>query len=207
MVAKVNLKDFSWLLSISLLLVSLLFSVSAQADDFTLDQLMPLLASQKTLQAEFTEEKFDSYLELPLLLKGQVSFKAPHYLEKIIHTPVPQSFILDGDLITIKDKHNKAKQYALDRHPEIRAFAESFRSTLAGDLESLGLYYNVRLSGQLEEWVMQLIPANRKISRAIKEIIINGTQHQLSSVITRQHNGDYSVMTFIQLGPVSTANE
>lgn len=182
--------------SFYLLLACILFSLPGQAEDFSLEQLMLLLASQSTVKAEFKEEKFDSFLQIPLLMSGQVSFIAPEYLEKIVHKPSFQSFILNGGKITITVRQQPSKTYSLDQHPEIRAFSESFRSTLSGDLETLQIFYDVKLTGQADDWTMQLRPINKSISKAIKKIQFNGKHEQLNRVTTWQRSGDYSVMTF-----------
>ena len=87
------------------------------------------------------------------------------------------------------------------------AFSESFRSILSGDLKTLQTYYDVKLSGQAEEWSMQLKPINKNMSRAIEKMLFNGTLQHLIRVTTWQRNGDYSVMTFISKQNADASNE
>lgn len=181
---------------ISLLFALLITSISIEAKDLTLEQLMTMLASQPRLEAQFKEKKFDSFLEIPIDSSGKVSFIAPDYLEKTIKKPSLQSFILNGDKITVSIRDKEAKTYSIEQRPEIKAFTESFRSTLSGDLKTLREYYDVKLTGQLDQWKLQLKPINKIISRTIETIQFVGQQKHFTQVITNHRNGDYSVMDF-----------
>jgi hypothetical protein len=191
---------------IQLLFFFITFS-SVQASDFTLEHLMALLASQTELKAQFKEQKFDSFLEIPLTSRGQVTFLAPHYLEKKNAGPSAQSFTLNGDKVTVSIKNKETKTFSIEQQPEIRAFTESFRSTLSGDLETLKKFYDVKLSGQIDQWDLQLKPINKNISRAIREIQFTGQNNRIAQVITRYRNGDYSVMEFFPDKSLDTGNE
>lgn len=193
--------------SIYLVFVFLIVSLSAQAEDFSLDQLMLLLGSQSRLKAQFREEKIDNYLEIPMILTGEVSFVAPDYLEKTIQKPSHQSFVLNGDKITISTRKQEAKTYSLEQHPEVRAFSASFISTLSGDLKALQRYYDIKLSGHSAQWEMQLKPINKSISRVIEKIQFSGQQGQLMKVTTWHRSGDYSVMEFLPVSNPDSVDE
>ncbi len=191
----------------TVLFVLLILSLSARANDFSLIQLMNALASQPRLMANFKEEKYDNFLEIPLVSTGQVSFTAPGYLEKIIKKPSLQSFILDGDKITISIRGKESKTYSVDQRPEIRAFTESFRSTLSGDRETLEKYYDVKLTGQFNQWELQLKPINKDMSKSIETILFTGHQNQIHQITTSYRNGDKSVMSFFSMEKPDVGNE
>ncbi len=191
----------------TLFLVLLIISLSARANDFSLTQLMNALSSQPRLMAKFKEEKYDNFLEIPLISTGQVSFTAPDYLNKTINKPSLQSFILDGDKITISIRGKESKTYSVDQRPEIRAFTESFRSTLSGDRETLEKYYDVRLTGHFNQWELQLKPIKKDMSKFIKTILFTGHQNQILQITTHYRNGNYSVMSFFSMEMPDAGNE
>ncbi len=191
----------------TLSLVLLILSLSARASDFSLTQLMNALSSQPRLMAKFKEVKYDNFLEIPLISTGQVSFIAPDYLEKTIHKPSLQSFILDGDKITISIRGKESKTYSVDQRPEIRVFTESFRSTLSGDRETLEKYYDVKLTGHFNQWELQLKPIDKDMSKSIQAILFTGHQNQVLQITTQYRNGNNNVMSFFPMEMPDAGNE
>ncbi len=181
---------------IARILLLFIFPLSVLANDFTLEHLMSMLAAQTKLEAQFKEQKFDSYLEIPITSRGQVIFIAPDYLKKTSKGASTQSLVLKGDQITISMKEGESKTFAIDQQPEMRAITESFRSTLSGDLETLMKFYTTKLTGQQNQWELLLTPIDKNISRAVKEIQFSGKNNQVVEVVTRFNNGDYSILEF-----------
>ena len=115
----------------------LLFALAspiAQADGLQLSQLMHILAQNKSGKATFVEKKYIGILDRPVVSSGDLSFTAPDQLEKRTLTPRPETLILNGDILTIDQPGRQQKMVSLGDHPEVTAFIESIRGTLAGDL-------------------------------------------------------------------------
>jgi hypothetical protein len=85
-------------------------------------------------------------------------------------------------------------QLQLQAYPEIAAFIESIRGTLAGDRKALERNYRLALSGTAEAWVLELLPLNEKMKAVVQRIRISGTRDQVGSIEINQADGDSSVM-------------
>ena len=109
---------------------------------------MQTLAAVKSSKARFVERKHMAILNAPLESSGTLVYVAPTRLEKHTLAPRAESLVLDGEDITITSTEpGQRRMLNLRDYPLIRAFVESIRSTLAGDLPTLTRFYEVELAG------------------------------------------------------------
>ena len=162
--------------------------------DWDIAHLMELLAQNKGGHTTFTEKKYMSVLDTPLVSTGVLLYQAPDHLEKRTLTPKPESFVLNGDVVTIK---RGKKKYILQLHdyPKIAVFTESIRGTLAGDRTALEQSYHLSLDGTPNRWLLTLSPTDSHITDIIQNILVHGEQGKVISIEIHQLDGDYSVMT------------
>jgi hypothetical protein len=83
----------------------------------------------------------------------------------------------------------------LSAHPEIGAFVESIRATLAGDLPTLSRFYRITLEGGPEEWHLRLEPTDEKMREMVRSIHIDGSGRSVRGVEILEADGGRSVMT------------
>jgi hypothetical protein len=83
--------------------------------------------------------------------------------------------------------------------PELAAFIDSIRGTLAGDREALERHYQLSLEGATDDWTLQLIPVDEKIQAVVSRIRITGVGNEVRSVETIQADGDSSLMLIERL--------
>lgn len=177
----------------SLILMS--SAATARADALQLPQLMHMLAQNKSGQATFVEKKYISILDRPLVSTGKLAFVAPSRLEKRMLTPKPETLVLNGDILTIDQPGKQRKIVSLGDHPEVTAFIESIRGTLAGDLTALRAYYTLKLTGSAEQWLLVLTPKQERLGRIFSQIRIGGSRAHVKTIELDQRDGDRSVMT------------
>ncbi|MCC2633097.1 MAG: putative transrane protein [Ramlibacter sp.] len=158
-----------------------------------LQQLMDSLAQNKSGRATFVETKRLAVLSKPIESSGELLYTAPDKLEKRTQKPKPESMVVDGDALTVERGSQKV-QLQLQAYPEIAAFIESIRGTLAGDRKALERNYRLALSGTAEAWVLELLPLNEKMKAVVQRIRISGTRDQVGSIEINQADGDSSVM-------------
>lgn len=158
-----------------------------------LQQLMDSLALNKSGRATFVETKRLAVLSKPIESSGELLYTAPDKLEKRTQKPKPESMIVDGDALTV-ERGSQKYQLQLQAYPEIAAFIESIRGTLAGDRKALERNYSLALSGSAEAWVLELLPLNEKMKAVVQRIRISGTRDQVGSIEISQADGDSSVM-------------
>lgn len=174
--------------------LTLLFSGLSQADSLTIDQLMQTLADAKPNHATFTEIKHIALLDQPVESSGELFFTAPDYLEKRTLLPKPESLIVNGQKILI-ERGSKTYYFTLQNLPELAAFINSIRGTLAGDLKSLNRDFQLQLEGKPDKWLLQLTPTNEKMKNLLQHIRIAGFNNQIHSIDILQMDGDSAFMS------------
>ena len=171
----------------------------ASTTSWNLEVLMHDLAQVKSSRARFVERKFLRILNDPLELRGTLSYSAPSHLEKHTLTPKRESLVLDQDRLTLEDEVRKQRRtLALQEYPVIWALVESIRATLAGDLQSLNRFYQVRLEGDRREWRLILTPRDSKMKAMVTDIRMTGTGRSVRVIEVNEAGGDHSEMTIIQ---------
>ncbi len=177
------------------LVVTLIASAApAWAGDWQLDDLMQLLGRTKSGHARFVEKKYIAILDKPVESSGELVFVAPDRLEKHTLKPRSESMVLDGDRITM-EQNSKRLTVNLRSYPEVAAFIESIRGTLAGDRQALEKVYKLDLTGSAERWQLVLVPIQARMSNIVKSIRIGGAHADVDSVMFDQADGDRSEMT------------
>ena len=181
----------------ALLTASLLASTAHAADTsgntWTLDRLMSTLAHNKSGRATFTETKYLSIAEQPVESSGELVFVAPDHLEKHTLRPKPEHLVIDGDKLTVERNQRKFTM-PLAQYPELNAFIESIRATLAGNRYVLEAIYKVALTGRGDDWTLTLTPIDTRMQKVVSTITLDGTRDMLRSVAIHQADGDHSLM-------------
>jgi hypothetical protein len=166
------------------------------AANWGVEELMRSLAQVKAAKARFVERKELAILTAPLETSGILVYTAPNRLEKHTLRPEPETLILDQDSLTIDSKvAGKRRTLALPDYPVVWAFVESIRSTLAGDLQTLGRFYRVTLEGDERAWRLLLRPIEAKMQSVVSEIRIGGSGNWIGTIEILETGGDRSVMT------------
>ncbi|MBI4742539.1 MAG: outer membrane lipoprotein carrier protein LolA [Betaproteobacteria bacterium] len=177
-----------------MLLLTCLGLPGAARAAWDVERLMQALAQQKSSKAVFVERKTIALLDKPLESSGELSYQAPDRLEKRTLKPKPERMLLDKDVLTIERGKQKIS-VQLDDYPEIRAFVDSIRGTLAGDRKSLERYYALSVYGTPERWKLTLLPSDQKIAALLARITFLGHGHRIDSIEYLQADGDRSLMT------------
>jgi len=180
-------------------------AVAAEAGDaagWDIKRLMQELAQVKTAQGRFVERKHLAILNAPLELSGTLVYVAPSRLEKHTLAPRPESLVLEGEELTIESKErNQRRTLVLQDYPVVRAFVESIRSTLAGDLPTLSRFYQVSLDGGERRWCLTLKPSEPGMRDVVSEIRISGDRSWINAIEIIETGGDRSVMTITRDPP------
>lgn len=174
--------------------LSLLTLSPAALAAWDLQQLMDTLAQNKSGQTTFVEKKYIAMLDKPVESSGELVFTAPDGLEKRTLKPKPESMLIKGGELFI-ERGNQKHRLQLQAYPELAAFIDSIRGTLAGDRKALERSYKLSVEGTAEHWTLRLLPLNEKMAAVIQRINISGAREQVSRIEILQADGDSSVMT------------
>ena len=178
---------------------AVLFALPAwTASDDTLDAVMRSLAARSHGHAVFTERQFVSLLKSPVDLTGDLYFQAPDHLEKITRTPVSESLVIDNGTLTMT-RGAMHHTMSLGAYPQVGAFIDSIRATLAGDRTSLENTYSLAFKAAGGHWALSLTPRDRQLAGIIREIHITGADAMIERIETIRSDGDRSVMMITQV--------
>ena len=171
----------------------LMLPAISHAADWTIEQLMHGLAQTRSGHASFVEKKSIAMLDRPVESSGELFYSAPDHLEKRTLKPKPELMTVDGDTLLIERGRQKHR-LQLQAYPELAAFIDSIRGTLAGDRKALERNYRLSLDGSAVHWTLQLLPTDEKMLAVIKRIRIAGEHDTVLSIAITQADGDSSVM-------------
>ncbi len=184
----------SSLLALVLVFASLACSAARVGEPFTARQLMQTLAANKASRADFVEKKYLASLDRPLESSGELVYVAPSRLEKRTIKPKPEVLIVDGDTLTI-ERNGTKRSISLASFPEVSAFTESIRATLAGDLDALTRDYRVEVDGSAAQWRLTLLPSDPKIAALVSRVTVTGHDNRVDAIEVLQADGNRSVTT------------
>lgn len=161
-------------------------------------QLMQGLAKNKSGRASFVEKKYIALLEAPVESSGELHYTAPDRLEKRTLKPRPESLLIEGGSLTV-ERGKRRMVLRLQDYPELVAFTESIRGTLAGDMVALRRVYNLDLEGSEERWTLILRPIETKMLEVVQRIRISGSHAEVRTIEIEQTDKDRSVMVIDKL--------
>lgn len=179
--------------AISLTLLTLPAQAAGGGAEWNIDQLMQLLAQTRSGHASFVETKSIAMLDKPVESSGELFYKAPDYLEKRTLKPKAESMILNGNTL-ILERGSKKRTVQLQSYPEIAAFIDSIRGTLAGDRKALERAYSLALEGSVGSWKLLLTPIDSKMKKVVERINISGVNNEARTIEISQADGDSSLM-------------
>jgi outer membrane lipoprotein-sorting protein len=167
---------------------------------FGFDDLMATLAQRKSGEARFAEERFVSGLERTLNYTGTLSFTAPDRLERRTLTPRPESFVVEGDQVTLQ-RGERVRRLALDNVPELAAMVAAMRGTLSGDASVLRRYFKPTVDGGATHWTLTLVPLDVQLLGVVRQLRIEGMDGNVRLVELQLADGDRSVTTIEPVAP------
>jgi hypothetical protein len=176
----------------------MLIPVSSHAAEWDIDQLMRGLAQIRSDHSSFVEKKFIAMLDKPVESSGELFYAAPDHLEKRTIKPKPESMILDQGTLVVERGRQIHRLQSQD-YPELAAFIDSIRGTLAGERKALERNFKLSLDGTIERWTLQLLPLDERMQAVVKRIRIAGGRNALRSIEITQADGDRSLMLIEKL--------
>ncbi len=191
---------FLSLLILSLLLLSILLAstIGHAESNWDIDQLMQSLAATRSGHASFVEKKSIAILDKPVESSGELFYSAPDRLEKRTLKPKAESMLLDKNTLTVEQR-GKKHVLPLQNYPEVAAFIDSIRGTLAGDRKALERTYTLSIEGSEQNWSLALLPIEDKMKKVVAKISIAGSGNALRTIEIKQADGDSSLMTITPL--------
>ena len=169
-------------------------AADTSAAPVTAQQLMTLLARTKKSRVDFVDRKYLQSLDQPLESSGELIYTAPARLERRTVKPRPETLVVDGDTLSI-ERNGTRRTISLSSYPEVAAFTDSIRATLAGNLAALQRDYRVIAQGTLSKWTLTLLPSDPRIANVVSRVTVSGRDDRIDSFEVLQADGNRSVTT------------
>ena len=129
-----------------------------------------------------------------------MSFSAPDRLERQTLTPRRESFIVEGNQLTLQ-RGERVRHLTLDSVPELAAMVTALRGTLSGDGSSLRRYFNATVDGRAARWTLTLVPLDFRLLGVVRQLRIDGMHADVRVVELQLADGDRSVTTIEPAAP------
>jgi len=188
-------------LTLGALCAAALWTPAAADGAWDLPALMKELGGIRLIDAAFTEQKQAEFLSGgEFAVSGEMHFKAPHTLRRIVTKPYRESIIIDESTVIIKrldDKNetDRVRFIEIDSHPSIRLFIDSMRATMAGDLATVLEIYEVELSGDRQEWSLRLVPRRKELKKFIRAVQVTGSANRINTLLVHEDDDTRSLIT------------
>lgn len=182
-----------WRTGWAALLGASLVCVSALANarpDWTLERLMQDLSKVEQRQTRFVETRELGLLQQALTSRGSLSFRRPDRLLKRFDPPNGVSYEIEANRLRIRKADGSEEVVRLDNAPRLLAYVTAMRAVLAGDLEALRRYFELRLEGDHEHWRLFLTPREPTLTRQVKRIEVEGSNQGISRFQILEQSGD-----------------
>ena len=176
-----------------------LTTVASGEPQIALEEVMAKLSEISSSQANFKETKTIAFLNKPLLSEGRLSYVAPDHILKETLKPHHEKFEIKGDFLQVSKANGETHEINLQNYPAIKAFAEAYRSVLAGNLKQLEQFYEINFSGEIRHWIIVLVPKDDEMSEHIEKLVVEGHAGTVTKMITVETSGDNTEMNIIQV--------
>lgn len=161
---------------------------------------MAKFAAVPERRAAFQETRKFAALSAPLISRGRLLYRRPDYFEKVTDWPQPERLVVDGPWLALSDSTDAPRVVDLRGQPELRAMIDGLRAPLAGDLALLREQFNLRPTGSLASWTLELTPRGDRAAHFLRSLLLTGREEWISEIRLTQANNDEQVM---QIGPPS----
>jgi hypothetical protein len=183
---------------------------TAQANKEQLGQLAQRLNMGDSAQGRFTQYRYLSVLNKPLISQGEFIFKEELGLAWLQHTPFESALILtQGTLIQIDSDGNQQVTQAGDNR-QANSLAQMMptlmSALLRGDIDPLATQFSLHLLQDEQGWQLGLIPLDPLLAKAIEAIVLQGNQG-IDALTLLNPNGDRSQIQFTQLSNAPLTDE
>lgn len=162
-------------------------------DSALLAQLSARSKAIQSLQGHFIQQKKIAVLPAPLNSTGQFRFEQGREVIWEVLTPVKNTVHLTPKGISFEDSQHSQ---AVPQQAGVEVVARIFMGVIAGELESLDSYFEVRATGDVKHWQLVLTPRSQNLAAYIQNITLQGSEftEQLDIAET---NGDKTNIRFI----------
>ena len=163
----------------------------APACALELDDILAGLRAVPERHAAFEETKRMALLNGPLVRRGTLDYVRPDRLTMRVETPYYEKLDIAADTLTI-ERRTGTTRVALASQPQLAAWVESLRATLAGDRAALTAHFDVKVEGASSDWRLVLVPRDAALAGVVARVSIGGRGAEVLRFDIDEAKGDTS---------------
>jgi len=175
--------------ALALCLLALVALAPRAAAALTLDALMRQMAAVTERHGAFVETKEMALLNGPLVRRGTLDYTRPDRLSMKVDSPYFERVDVTGDQVTL-ERRTGVTHVALASQPQLAAWIDSLRATLAGDGAALERHFEVRVDGSEADWRLSLLPRDAALRAVIERVDVTGRGAEVTRFAIDEAKGD-----------------
>ncbi len=155
------------------------------------------ISTTSSIHSDFLQEKHLSFLEQPIVSKGEFYFKKEKKLRWEYIDPFKYLIVLNGDKVIIKDE-KKTNQFDVASNKIFKEVSEMLSRLLRGEILNDEKDYEQAYFEGTSEYLVRLSPKKEEVKEMIDviELYFDKTNHSVVKVNIQEKSGDYTLITF-----------
>jgi len=188
-------------------MATLLSPVAAPADSGADAQaIVAGLKRDAPARTAFSEVRFSSLLERPLILHGELVYDGPGKLSRNVESPYVERMTVEDGEASVQRGDKPARTFPLSQAPELEGFLRGFAALLGGDAAALSRDFTLAASGNASAWHLKLTPRDDRLAKRITALEVDGTGTSARCFHTFDADGDVSVLLVESLAGAKLPN-
>jgi hypothetical protein len=145
-------------------------------------------------RTRFSEVRFSSLLERPLVVHGELEYDGPGKLSRSVDAPYVEHMTIENDEASVQRGDRPVRKFPLSQAPELEGFLRGFAALLGGDVELLQHDFALLASGTQSAWHLKLTPRDERLAKRVTALEVDGTGTSARCFRTIEADGDVNVM-------------
>jgi hypothetical protein len=169
------------------------------------DALLQRLARPAPATTAFVEVHFSPLLSRPLIVSGELQYDGPDSLGRTVEKPYSEHTEIHGDQVSVTRGSGKARNFSLQRAPDLKTLLTSFSALLGGNRAQLERNFNFNVDGDDAHWSIGLTPRDSRVSQRVTRITITGQAAHPRCMTTIAPDGSVTVMLMEEAASIPVA--
>ena len=171
-------------------------AVGAAAQPFDTAALQRLLQDTPRQPVRFTETRESPWLDTPTQASGSLRMQSG-VLEKTIERPRRETWRILDDRMQQVTEGSAPREIRFADVPAVAALAHALRSTVAGDLQALERDFVPTLTGNAQQWTLQLKPRQSRVAQSLKLLELRGARGRVQAIEIVESRGERTTTQLI----------
>jgi hypothetical protein len=154
----------------------------------------------------FSEVRFSSLLERPLILHGELEYAGPGKLARTVKSPYDERMTIEDGEASVQRGDRPARTFSLSQAPELEGFLRGFAALLGGNASALSRDFTLVATGSERAWHLKLTPRDERLARRITALEVDGSGKSARCFHTFEADGDVNVLLVESLAAAKLPN-